>query len=122
MLQRIAVPTDDEVTISKHFGQAIYFKIVTLEDGRISSTEIREKITHQHGTEHPAGMQPGLQMIKSISDCQVLIAGGMGSPAYQRAMDAGMQVILTRKQDIDEAISDYAAGTLTHDPDLVHMH
>jgi len=122
MLQRVAVPTDDGVTISKHFGQAAYFKIVTLDDGQLRSTETREKVTHQHGTEHPAGRQPGLQMIESISDCQVLIAGGMGSPAYQRAVEAGLKVILTRKQDIDQAIVDFVAGKLTNDADLVHMH
>ena len=32
---KIAVITDDERTISQHFGRAPYYVVVTIEDGKI---------------------------------------------------------------------------------------
>lgn len=122
MMIKIAVPTDDGITLSAHFGQAHYYKILTLEDGVIQSAELREKASHDHGSVHPEGVHPGQQMINAIADCQVLIAGGMGSPVYQRATAAGLKVILTRYQEIDLAVQAYQAGTLEDVPQLIHVH
>jgi predicted Fe-Mo cluster-binding NifX family protein len=122
MKTKVAIPTDDGLTISAHFGQAHFFKIVTLEEGNIESAEIREKAVHQHGQMPAEGGHPGQRMIESIADCQVLISGGMGSPVYQRAVNAGLQVVLARTQDIDTAVAAFQAGSLQNDPQLVHMH
>ena len=122
MMMKIAVPTDDGITISQHFGQAVTFKVMSLEDNQVVSAEIREKATHEHGTPSADGMHPGALMIESIADCQVLIAGGMGSPVYNRAIAAGLKVILTRQPDIDLAVRDFLAGKLENDPQLVHVH
>ncbi len=122
MKQKIAVPTDDGITISKHFGQAAYFKVIDLEDGQFRSAEIRKKVIHHHGNPESEGMHPGHQMVESIADCQVLISGGMGSPVYERAIQSGLSVVLTRQQDIDLAIQEYVSGKLKNEPDLVHVH
>ena len=121
---KIAIPTDDGVTISRHFGQAAYFKVVTLEDGRVVSSETRAKASHTHGdhTHTEGSVHPGQTMVDSISDCQVLISGGMGTPVYHRAKTAGLTVILTRFSPIDTAVQAYTAGTLEDDPQLIHMH
>lgn len=122
MLSKIAFPTDDGLTISVHFGQAHHYKIFTIEDGKVTSAEIREKATHTHGAPASEGGHPGQKMIEAIQDCQVLISGGMGSPVYERAKQAGLEVILTRSQEIDAAVQDYLAGKLVNVPDLIHMH
>ena len=119
---KIAVPTDDGINISQHFGQAIYFKILSLENNQVVTSEIREKAIHTPGTPSADGMHPGAIMIESISDCQTLIAGGMGSPVYNRAIAAGLKVILTRQSDIDLAVRDFLVGKLENDPQLVHVH
>lgn len=121
-MMKIAVPTDDGITISQHFGQAVYFKVLDLEDNQVVSAEIREKATHIHGTPSADGTHPGAKMIESISDCQILIAGGMGSPVYNRAIAAGLKVILTRQPEIDLAVRDFLAGKLENDPQLIHVH
>jgi predicted Fe-Mo cluster-binding NifX family protein len=122
MISKIAFPTDDGLTISAHFGQAHHYKIFTFEDGKVISAEIREKATHTHGAPTSEGVHPGQKMIDAIQDCQVLISGGMGSPVYERAKLAGLEVILTRSQEIDAALQDYLAGKLVNVPDLIHMH
>ncbi len=122
MMMKIAVPTDDGITVSQHFGQATYFKVVRLENNQVVDSEIREKATHTHGTPSADGTHPGAIMIESISDCQVLIAGGMGSPVYNRAIAAGLKVVLTRQPDIDLAVRDFLDGKLENDPQLIHVH
>jgi predicted Fe-Mo cluster-binding NifX family protein len=121
-MMKIAIPTDDGVSVSQHFGQAVYFKVLSVEGSQVISAEMREKATHEHGTPSAEGMHPGAIMIESISDCQTLIAGGMGSPVYNRAMAAGLKVILTRQSNIDLAVGDFLAGKLENDPQLVHVH
>lgn len=123
MTTKLAIPTDDGETISRHFGQAKYFRVITLENDQIEYSEMREKASHQHGDySHQAGIHPGQQMTEVISDCQVLVCGGMGTPAYNRVVAAGLRVILTRHVSIDTAVQAYLLGTLNNEPQLVHAH
>ena len=121
MSLKIAVPTDDGETISRHFGQAIQFRVLTLENNQVIHSELRLKASHRHGdhTQTP-GVHPGQQMVEAISDCQVLICGGMGTPAYNRAQNAGLQVILTSQTSIQAALQAFAAGNLAHEGQLIH--
>ena len=43
-MPKIAFPTDDGETISKHLGQAKYFQVMMFENGHVQSTERREKV------------------------------------------------------------------------------
>jgi len=123
MKVKVAVPTDDGETISQHLGQAKYFKVFLLENNQASSSEMREKASHQHGDHsHPEGVHPGQQMVETISDCQVLISGGMGTPMFARATAAGLKVFLTKGPSIQSAVDAYLSGTLENNPSLVHSH
>jgi predicted Fe-Mo cluster-binding NifX family protein len=120
---KVAVPTDDGETISHHFGQAKYFRVISVENNAIRASELREKASHQHSDHsHPAGAHPGQLMVAAISDCQVLISGGMGAPAFSRASAAGLQVILTPVASIEAAVQAYLAGTLDSHLNLIHAH
>ncbi len=118
---KVAIPTDDGQTISRHLGQAKTFQVLALENGRITGSETRAKASHQHREHaHAEGVHPGQQMVETIADCQVLICGGMGMPAYDRAINAGLAVFLTRQTQIDAALQAYLAGTLQNEPGLIH--
>ncbi len=123
---KIAAVTEDGTTIHSHFGQAPYYEVLTIENNAIVARERRAKPAHQHGAmhEHPsAGGDTHAQgMAQVISDCQVLLARGMGQPAFQALQAAGIQPILTEKQTIDAAIQAYVRGELTHREERVHRH
>jgi predicted Fe-Mo cluster-binding NifX family protein len=121
---KIAVPTDDGETICRHFGQANFFKIITLENNQVVSAEMRQKAKHQHGEQHtqPGGEHPGQKMVESVLDCQVIISGGMGTPVLDRATSAGLKVFLTGSTSIDGAVQAYLNGTLENNPALLHSH
>ena len=52
---KIAAISDDGATISQHFGRAALYVVVTVEDGKIVSTETRSKLGHHSfsGQESP---------------------------------------------------------------------
>ncbi len=122
---KIAFPTDDGETISKHLGQARYFQVITVEDGKIESSERRDKASHthqDHSHENEAGIHPGQSMIETIIDCQVLISGGMGEPMFRRAVSSELEVFLTGIDRISEAVDAYLQGKLTSDLRRIHVH
>jgi predicted Fe-Mo cluster-binding NifX family protein len=124
---KIAFPTNDGKTISKHFGQAALFVVATVQDGAPVVFERREKIYHgnppdQHGHEHGNSGHNHSNMLASIGDCQVIIAGGMGQPAFDSAVGSGLQVILTGEKTIEAALDAYRAGELVSDRRRIHKH
>lgn len=122
---RIAFPSEDGVTIHRHFGQASHYAVVTVEDGAATGLELRSKEAHHHGHDHDHGHEHShdrdhAPMFAPVSDCQVLIAGGMGRPALVGAEASGLEVILTTEHEIDQAVQSYLAGTLVNHLQLAH--
>jgi predicted Fe-Mo cluster-binding NifX family protein len=123
MSTKIAFPTDDGETISRHFGQATHFTVLSLSDGRLGASELRDKSSHRHGDHAAAGgAHPGQQMVEAISDCQMVISGGMGAPMLARLEAAGLRVYLTREESITAAAQAFLGGQLQDDRRLVHQH
>ena len=58
---KVAVITDDGRTISQHFGRARFFLVATVEDGKLLTTELREKSGHHTfgQAEKPAHIHTG---------------------------------------------------------------
>lgn len=125
---KIAAVTEDGQGISSHFGMAPEVHVFTISDGKIVSEEVRAKPHHkqhpspeEHGAgKHGSGHQHG-DMLAPMSDCQVLLCGGMGSPAYQKARSAGLEVVLVGGQ-MRTAVERYLLGELTSDMRRIHMH
>jgi predicted Fe-Mo cluster-binding NifX family protein len=129
---KIAAVSEDGVKISAHFGRAPYYVVVTIEDGQVVGREQREKVAHGRGAGghvqvegQPHGFDAASQsthalMLDPISDCQVLLARGMGMGAYQNIEQAGIKPVLTDIATIDEAVAAYLDGTLVERPERVH--
>ncbi|MDD5127733.1 MAG: NifB/NifX family molybdenum-iron cluster-binding protein [Dehalococcoidales bacterium] len=131
---KIALVTEDEKTISQHFGRAPYYLVATVEDGKVIRQERRDKAGHHtfeghheehgcHGEKH--GMDAGAQskhatMMSNITDCQVLIAGGMGWGAQEGLKRLGIETIVTDVSGIDEAIKLYLEGKLVNRMERLH--
>ncbi len=131
---KIAVITDEFKTISAHFGRAQYYLVFTIEGGRITGQERRAKASHNqfaeqelhshrpgeaHGTD-PASQARHAAMLDPISDCQVLLARGMGMGAYNSLTARGIQTIMTDIPEIETAVKAYLDGQLTDHPERLH--
>jgi predicted Fe-Mo cluster-binding NifX family protein len=131
---RIAVISDDGVNISQHFGRAPYYVVLTIDDDRILSRETRAKAGHhsfaaqEHARVAPGerrGYAPGSEekhraMAGTITDCQALLAGGMGWGAFESMRAQGIEPVITDVNDIDEAALRYARGDLPNLMDRLH--
>jgi predicted Fe-Mo cluster-binding NifX family protein len=130
---RIAVVSDDEATISQHFGRAPHYVVVTVEDGKIVSRETRAKAGHgtsgacdcqaAPGEPHGQGQHSEAKhqiMADTISDCDVLISGGMGWGAHESLKRRGIEPVITDVRDVAEAALAYASGTLPNLTERLH--
>ncbi|NTW04235.1 MAG: hypothetical protein HGA19_23720 [Oscillochloris sp.] len=120
--------SDDETTISRHFGRASQYVIVTIEHGQETEREVRAKITcHGHHHTHSAHEEPTPQadthhnsLLDPISDCQMVVVGGMGAGVDKQLRVAGITPIRTRIVSIDQGIAQALHGQLTDMIELVH--
>ena len=133
---KIAAVSEDGVTISKHFGRAPFYVVVTVENWKIISSEKREKIRHnQFGGDHEEhareadprghGFDPDAQnrharMVVAIADCEVLLARGMGAGAYESMKQANISPVVTDVANIEEAVQAYLAGNLKDHVEKLH--
>lgn len=60
-------------------------------------------------------------MFAPIAGAQVLLCGGMGTPAYQKAQAAGLEVVLTGGE-IEKTVQAYLQGELHSDLRRLHNH
>jgi len=130
---KIATISDDGSKISQHFGRALYYVVLTVEDGKILGKETRTKTghhnfasaEHDHASGQPHGFDAGSQskhrsMAETIFDCQVLLAGGMGRGAYESLKSYKIEPIITDVENIDEAVKLYLEGKLPNLMERLH--
>lgn len=131
---KIAAITDNGKTISQHFGRAPYYLVVTVENGEIVSSELREKLGHAHFKNQPhEAEKPGqphgmdqvshnkhMMMSEAIMDCEALLCGGMGMGAYQSMVVRGIKPVVTDIEDISQAVMAYVDGKIEDRVDKLH--
>jgi predicted Fe-Mo cluster-binding NifX family protein len=109
------------------------YVVATVEDGKIVSKETRQKAGHHTFAAHHEDTAPGekhgydagaqvrhASMMNTITDCQVLIARGMGWGARDALQALGIDVVATDVENIDEAVKLYLAGKLPNRMERLH--
>ena len=134
---KIAAVSDDGTTISQHFGRAPFYVVVSVEDGKIVSREKRDKLGHAHFSSElhahevhgPESKGHGFdaesqsrhqRMTTAISDCEVLLARGMGAGAYESLRSLNITPKVTDIADIDDAVRAYLNGSLVDHTERLH--
>lgn len=131
---KVAVASDDGLTIGQHFGRTSYYVVLTLEGGEIVSSETRPKPGHhtfspqEHHGSHSRGRhgcdsaaQPRHEaMARVVADCQAVISGGMGWGAYEGLQACGIQPVVTDVRDLRQAVLRYAEGSLPNLMERLH--
>jgi len=135
---KIAIASEDGLTISQHFGRAPFYVIATIADGKDIIYETRPKMGHaqfqQQESAHvaeqkedPRGHGYGSEaqnrhsrMADAIIDCDILLVRGMGRGLYESMEQAGIRPIVTDMRRIDEAVQAYLAGNLMDHTEHLH--
>jgi predicted Fe-Mo cluster-binding NifX family protein len=115
---KVAFPTRDNETISRHFGKMTAIVVIDLEDGAETERESRDMASMPAcgGEDHG---RPDF-VAGTLDDCDIVIANGIGMPLADHIRRAGTEVVLTTTRTIDEALSAYLGGTIRHEPTLAH--
>ena len=125
---KVAVVSDDERTISPHFGRALHYVVYEVANGSVQAKEVRAKTGHgPGGHEHHHSDEGGPEMedthsnmLSNIRDCEVVIARGMGRPMYEAISRAGLKAYITRVASPDDAVKALIAGSLDNNTELLH--
>jgi predicted Fe-Mo cluster-binding NifX family protein len=129
---KIAVVTDDGEIISRHFGRARYYEVFEFDGIDLISRETRNKMghqqfasqdTHEHREGEPHGIHNQdrhMSMFQAISDCDILIVGGMGQGAYDHLKKAGIEPIVTDETETRIAAQRAAIGDLYNHTEALH--
>ena len=130
---KIAAVSEDGITISQHFGRAPLYVVLTVEEGKVVNKETRAKTGHHTFAAHHPDLAPGERhgydagsqvrhgsMAETISDCQVLLAGGMGWGAYEAMQSYNIKPVVTDVKSIDEAVQLYLDNKLPNLMERLH--
>ncbi len=129
---KVAAVTDDGITISQHFGRAMYYEVLSIENGEVVKRERREKMGHhnfaqeehshsngQHGFDE-SSHNKHVSMADAIKDCKILLARGMGAGAYQSMLQLNIKPIVTEIRNIDDAVKAVIDGTIIDHTEKLH--
>ena len=109
-MTKIAV-TYDHGQIWQHFGKTEFFKIYTVDEGRLTGT----RVVSTGGLGHGA-----LAGFLAEQNVDAVICGGVGSPMIDRLAAAGIKAYPGVTGDADRAVASLIAGTLAVNEDAVH--
>lgn len=91
--------------VFQHFGRTESFKVYTVEDGKVTSSQV----IGSNGSGH--GALAGLLADHAID---VLICGGIGEGAQSALADAGIQICAGAEGNTDAAVEAYLRGELVN--------
>jgi predicted Fe-Mo cluster-binding NifX family protein len=119
---KIAVPTNDGLLISAHFGKSSGFLVFEVQDGRVTASDTRpnggchphEEHDHAcHSNEQAAHPDHHAGIVATLSGCDLVLCGGIGARAVQALASGGIRTVFVSETgsaiDIVEA---YVAGRL----------
>ena len=126
---KIAIVTHDKENIAEHFAGSSYILVATVGPDGTVAKEIRVKPGHsefsgvaghpltdekgRHGFGPEAERRHGA-MFETFKDCEALIVHKIGTGAFRHFTTAGVKVVATDIEKIDEAVKHYAEGGLKH--------
>ena len=117
---KIALPTNDGVTISEHFGRSASFLIFEIENGQIKSRELRTNgMEHSHAQgacdHHSAESKPHNHagILAAVEGCGLVICAGMDQRAAEALRSCGTQIVVAPPASAEETVVAYLAGKLT---------
>ena len=117
---KIAVASSDGVSISQHFGRSQCFIVFDVAEGKVTSREVRDNTYTAHAKGDCAGgdhrhdqHHSHAEVIAALSDCQVVLCGGMGWRAAEDLKSNGIQaLVIGLPTTPEQAVQSYLDGTL----------
>jgi len=122
---KIAIASDDEKTISSHFGKTKGFCIFEVEGKEIKSQQYLPNTFTGHargleGAGHEVDRHTPI--LEALKDCKAVIAHGMGRRIRDDLTSIGIEVFVTEETDVKKALNLYLSGELIDKPETGYHH
>jgi predicted Fe-Mo cluster-binding NifX family protein len=126
---KVAVPTQDGTSISRHFGRSTSFFVFRLEDEKIVDRSVRDNTftAHAKGKCHE-GHDPNQphghgEIVQALKDCAAVLCYGMGWRAAKALKEGGTQAFVVQQEmSPEEAVRKYLSGDLPPAGDFCRCH
>ncbi len=119
---KIAVASADGRMLSSHFGRSACFVVFEVADGKIISREERTnsftafgkgECTDPDHHHHHDGHHSHADVVNALSDCEVLLCGGMGRRAAEELSARGIRPLIVEADlPAESAVTAYLSGSL----------
>lgn len=109
----ILAVTHENGQVFQHFGHSKEFKLYTINDNAIASSEVRSTEGSGHGA---------LATLLKNWGVTALICGGIGGGAKQALADAGIELFGGVTGDADTQVKNHLAGTLQYNSEATCSH
>ena len=125
---KVGVVSDDDKTVSAHFGMARHFIVYEIQNGSVVNTEIRQKASHRHNEVMHLGVADNPiseanfheTVLSNVRDCEAIITRGMGYGMYSSMTQVGIKPFVTDIPLADKAVQEYIKGTLVNHLERLH--
>lgn len=105
---RVAVPSDDGVTVAFHFGRARGFLQFDIDKGVVKQagyTLVERDGAVEHASHHAS-------VLSAIGECRAVIARGMGGHMREELTAHHIRIALTDLDDASAAVALFASDLL----------
>jgi len=118
---KVAIASEDGVTISHHFGRSACFIVFEAQDGKITNREKRSNTytafatgeCDGQGHHAPNATHSHAGIVNALRDCGAVLCYGMGWRAAEDLKQNGIQAfVLAAEMSPEEAVAAFAAGKL----------
>jgi predicted Fe-Mo cluster-binding NifX family protein len=112
---KIAIPTNDGINLSAHFGRCRQFLIFEAGNGQVKLVETRMNAgCHGHGSTDGAAEHPGHSgFVEALRDCETVLCGGIGAGAVEALKSGGISVVLVEATgDAEQIVTAFLSGAL----------
>ena len=110
---KIAIPTNDRITVADRSGRAAEFAIVEIEENKILSTTFieneHEKTHHSgegHSHEHHGGDHGHGDLVELLAGVNIIIGKKFGPHFSRDFHSAGVKMELTKLDNIEDVINE----------------
>ncbi|MGV8172241.1 MAG: NifB/NifX family molybdenum-iron cluster-binding protein [Candidatus Woesearchaeota archaeon] len=114
---KIAIASDDKITISHHFGKAAGFSVFETVNNKIIKEDYRLNVGKNSGE---CGSCNHQMMINNIKDCEYVISYGMGRRIYDDLTANNIKAVVTEEKNVKDALKKFMENTLKNRIDKLH--
>lgn len=102
---KVAVATDDGLTVRETFAGATYYAVLTVRESDIVHSELRDA---------PRGSQASdaEDTLALLTDCQVALARRVEDATRQMLLQAGIRPVATPMELVEDAVDRFVMDTL----------